>query len=241
MSNNPRTTLAFTRRQCLLVLGASIPVAAGQRLKEVWSRIAATTDGTVGGAAVHLPAGSAGSLTSLNGDESFPLASICKIPIAMNILALVDERKLALNDQIEVLARDVWAGVSDIEKRWPKQRHFSLAEMVDLMVTKSDNTAVETLFRIGGGGAAIARRLRVWNIVGMRVDRSERQCALDRNGVTHYPPPTEWTDKVLEDLINPKRDDPAVFTTVQWGVAFQGFHVTFDQELGGHHNLPHSD
>jgi beta-lactamase class A len=141
------------------------------------------------------------TLVSLNGDERFPLASVCKIPIAMNILALVDEGKLRLNQQIEVLPRDVWSGVSDLEKRWPVQRHFRLDEMIELMVSKSDNTAVETLFRIGGGGQAMEARFREWRIDGVRVDRSERQCALDRNGVVHYPPPTEWNDTLLRDLM----------------------------------------
>jgi len=33
--------------------------------------------------------------------------------------------------------------------RWPPQRRFPLCEMIELMVAQSDNTAVETLFRIG--------------------------------------------------------------------------------------------
>jgi beta-lactamase class A len=63
----------------------------------------------------------------------------------MNMLALVDEEKFTLTEQIEVLPRDVWAGVSEIEKRWPGQRRFRLDKMINLMVSKSDNTAVETL------------------------------------------------------------------------------------------------
>ena len=189
----------LTRRQCVLMLGASFRAAEERKLYEEWRRIAKTTDGTMGVAALYLPSG---ELVSLNGDERFPLASVCKIPIAMNILALVDEGKLALDQQIEVLPRDVWAGVSEIEKRWPAERRFRLDEMIDLMVSKSDNTVVETLFRIGGGEQAIAKRLSHWNIEGVRVDRSERQCARDRNGVVRYPPADEWTDRLLENLMD---------------------------------------
>ena len=115
----------------------------------------------------------------MNGGARFPLASVCKVPIAMHMLALVDEGKLALDEQIEVLPQDVWSGVSDIESRWPAQRRFTLREMLQLMVARSDNTAVETLFRIGGGGRAMSARFRQWKADGVRVDRSERQCALD--------------------------------------------------------------
>ena len=192
--------ISWTRRQCFLAAAGAIPAAYdGRRLTEKWRRIASATDGTVGAAALHL---SSGALASLHGEERFPLASVCKVPIAANILALVDEGKLARNEQIEVLPRDVWAGVSDLEKRWPAQQHFKLDEMVELMVAKSDNTAVETLFRIGGGAQAMRARFQQWKIDGVRVDRSERQCALDRNGVVHFPPPAEWTDRRLEALMN---------------------------------------
>jgi len=140
-------------------------------------------------------------LCSLNGEERFPLASVCKLPIAMNILALVDEGKLALNREIEVLPRDVVSGVSTIAPRWKAQRRFPLNEMIELMVARSDNTAVETLFRIGGEGPAMAARFREWKVEGVRVDRSERQCGLDRNGVENYPPPAEWTDELIGALI----------------------------------------
>lgn len=180
------------------MLGAAFSRAAAEpHLREEWLQIARSTDGTVGAAALYLRSG---ALVSMNGDLPFPLASVCKVPIAMNILALIDEGKLTPADQIEVLPRDVWGGVSELAKRWPVRHRFPLAEMIELMIAQSDNTAVETLFRIGGGGTAITRRLRGWGITGIRVDRSERQCSLDRNGVSHYPPPSEWTDELLNKL-----------------------------------------
>jgi beta-lactamase class A len=186
------------RRDFLLALGAGTAAAATKSLLEEWRRIAAATDGTVGAAALNL---NSGKLVSLNGDERFPLASVCKFPIAMNLLALVDEGKLTIDREIEVLPRDVWFGVSDIAKRWPAQRRFPFIELIQLMVAHSDNTAVETLFRIGGEAPALAARFREWKVDGVRVDRSERQCGLDRNGVENQPPPDQWTDQVIESLI----------------------------------------
>ena len=195
----------MTRRQCLWALGSSVAAAAGKDLVQEWQRIAAETDGTVGAAVLHL---ASGQMVSLHGSELFPLASVCKLPIAMNMLALVDEGKVALNQEIEVLPRDVFSGVSEIAKRWPAQRRFPLNEMIELMVARSDNTAVETLFRIGGEGRAIATRMRRWMVEGVRVDRSERQCGLDRNGVEHYPPHAQWKDAAINALI--KKNPPAV-------------------------------
>jgi beta-lactamase class A len=190
--------MKITRRQCLWALGSSAAGAVGKDLVQEWQQIATETDGTVGAAVLHL---ASGQMVNLHGSERFPLASVCKVPIAMNMLALVDEGKMALDQQIEVLPRDVFSGVSEIARRWPAQRLFPLGEMIELMVARSDNTAVEALFRIGGEGPAMATRMRQWTVAGVRVDRSERQCGLDRNGVDHYPPPAEWRDAAINALI----------------------------------------
>ena len=188
----------LTRRQSLLACGGAIAAAgAWTALPDQWRAIARGTDGVVGAAALHL---SSGAHFHLNGDDRFPLASVCKLPLAMHILALVEERKLALSDEIEILPQDVWAGVSVIEKSWPAKRRYSLRRLVELVVAQSDNTAEETLFRIGGQGPALAARLRQWKVEGVRVDRSERQCDLDRNGIA-APPWSQWTDAGLRALI----------------------------------------
>jgi beta-lactamase class A len=190
--------MRLTRRQSLLACGGAIAAfAAKPDLPEQWRAIARDTDGVVGASALHL---SSGARFSLNGEARFPLASICKLPLAMHILALVEERKLAFTDEIEILPQDVWSGVSVIEKQWPAQRRYSLRRLVELVVAQSDNTAEEALFRIGGQAPALTARLRQWKVEGVRLDRSERQCDLDRNGVA-APPQSEWTDAGLHELI----------------------------------------
>jgi beta-lactamase class A len=172
-------------------------LAADRNVLAQWRRAARETDGTVGAAALHL---ASGRLVSMNGEQRFPLASICKVPIAMNILAMVDKGKLKFDQAVEVLPRDLVPNVSELARRWPSETRFRLGEMLALMVGQSDNTAVETLFRIGGGAPAMAARFREWMIDGIRVDRSERQCELDRNGVAHYPSPDQWTDALVNSL-----------------------------------------
>ena len=189
--------MILNRREFLFATAAT--ASTKQDLVSQWKTIARKTDGRVGTAALHL---GTGRLVAMNGDERFPLASVCKVPIAMNILALVDEGRLSLDENIELLPRDVFSGVSQIAPRWPKQRQFRLGEMVELMVARSDNTAEETLFRIGGGGSAIATRFRRWKIGDVRVDRSERQCGLDFSGVAPSPPPEQWTDSGIAEMIN---------------------------------------
>jgi beta-lactamase class A len=191
--------MRFTRRQCLFSLcAAGVASGAQSRLSGQWREIAGDTDGTVGAAAWHLDSG---QTAGFNADQSFPLASVCKLPIAMNLLALVDEGKFAIDQNIEVLPQDVYPEVSDVARRWPKQQQFPLSELLQLMVAGSDNTAVETLFRIGGGAPALAERFRQWGVDGIRIDRSEEQITFDTSGVEHCPPVEQWTGDLFHQLI----------------------------------------
>ena len=69
----------MTRRQCLNLLSTALAAAAPNQLESRWSEIAASADGTVGAAALHLKSG---QLVTLHGDDRFPLASSanCQLP-----------------------------------------------------------------------------------------------------------------------------------------------------------------
>ncbi len=95
----------MTRRQLLLASASPVVSAATRKnLPDEWREIARTTDGTVGAAALWLDTG---RVVNLNGDERCPLASVCKLPLAMNILALVDEGKLSLNQEVQIPESDL--------------------------------------------------------------------------------------------------------------------------------------
>jgi beta-lactamase class A len=191
--------MTISRRQCLalFVAGLTQSPTFSRALEQQWRKIAAQTDGITGVAAIHL---TRGMFASLSGSDTFPLASVCKLPIAMNILGMVDERKLRLDDVIDIPRQDVWSNVSVIAERWPSVQGFKLDEVLSLMVAQSDNTAVETLWRIGGGAAAMTNRFRQWRIEGMRLDRSERECALNSAGITKIPKWEEWTPSLPQEL-----------------------------------------
>jgi beta-lactamase class A len=189
--------MKLTRRQTLGLLGAGLSSRAENTLIGQWQQIAKETDGIVGAAAMHV--GSGRSL-SLHGNDRFPLASVCKLPIAIHILAMVAEGKLSLSDDVDIPIQDVVPGVSEVADRWAKQKRFPLNELLELMVAKSDNSAVQTLFRMGGGATQIAARIRQWQVDGIRIDRSERDCGFAAAGITNVPPVSQWTPGMYDEL-----------------------------------------
>jgi beta-lactamase class A len=161
----------ITRREALFLSTAALSRAADHPLAAEWQKIAGEMDGVAGAAALHIPSG---ERVAVRGDDHFPLASVCKLPIAMQMFALVAEGKFSLKQAIDIPAEDVVKNVSPIGERWAKRKKWPLDEMVELMIAKSDNTAVQTFFRLGGGGEGITARLRGWGIGGVRIDRDER-------------------------------------------------------------------
>ena len=191
--------MTFTRRHCLAVLGAGLAKAANKPLMDEWRKIAAGTDGTVGAAALHLPSG---QHVALNGQVAYPLASVCKLPIAMHILQMVDDGKLRLDQEIEIVPQDVWhSWEGDIGERWVRQHRWKLDDLIRLMVAESDNTAVHTLFRIGGTAGGMANSFGRWKVKGVRVDRYEGECYLASHGVANPPPFDQWRPGLLEELV----------------------------------------
>ncbi|MEO8368266.1 MAG: serine hydrolase, partial [Candidatus Solibacter sp.] len=156
----------MTRREALALLALPAVCPAAEDMVAEWRRIASQVDGTVGVTAVNR---SNGQRASLNGGDKFPLASVCKLPLAAHMLALVEAGKFSLTQQIDIPRADLYPPVSVIAERWEQQHRFPLDQMLEWMVAKSDNTAVQTLFRIGGGAPAMAARFKQWQVEGIRL------------------------------------------------------------------------
>jgi beta-lactamase class A len=150
--------------------------AADDPLTAEWRKIAASSDGILGVAAQDL---STGKRAAWNTDARFPVASVCKLAIGAHMLALVEEGRFRLDQEIEIPREDLWPGISEVAPRWERQKRFPFGQLLEWMVSQSDNTVVETFYRLGGGGEAITARLKSWKVEGMRIDRNERQCMLD--------------------------------------------------------------
>lgn len=108
----------------------------------------------------------------VNGDQPFPMASTYKVPIAITLLRRVDRGELSLSQLISV-EDDGVVFSQIIASAFPHSgASLSLANLIEVMITYSDNTATDLCLALAGGPAAVTATMRELGIEGLRVDRS---------------------------------------------------------------------
>ncbi len=73
-------------------------------------------------------------------------------------------------------------GYDPIATQFPGGVTLTVEELLQRMVSNSDNTAADALLKLVGGPAVVTTRLRELGITDIRVDRTERQLAQDLTG-----------------------------------------------------------
>ena len=136
--------------------------------------------GTVGFAAVEL--GSGRSL-GLRQDERFPMQSVFKLPIAIEVLHQVDEGKIELEREILLGADDAREGVATIVV----PSRTTVRKLLEAMVVSSDNVACDRLLALVGGPQAVDARMRGFGIEGITIRYSEREMTAGKGDNTATP------------------------------------------------------
>ncbi|CAN5471195.1 class A beta-lactamase [soil metagenome] len=146
--------------------------SAQTRLRTEFARFAAMTDGSVG-VAVRRIGGK--DTVMLNGNTLFPMASTYKVAVAGTILALVDKGQLTLDTMLGVDPRLLVPsdGIADMLPH--PGVALSVHNLLELMLTRSDNSATDVLVRQVGGPQAVTVWLRSVGIKDQRVDDNTAQ------------------------------------------------------------------
>lgn len=131
-----------------------------------------------------------GELWALNGSEPFPMMSVFKAPLGAAVLAEVDAGRLALDETITLSDEDLSPPYSPVADAYPGRKTYTVAELLELAVAESDNTAADVLMRRIGGPGVVTAWLRSHRIEDMRVDRYERQIQPELAGLDSFRP--EW-------------------------------------------------
>jgi beta-lactamase class A len=167
-------------------------------LERAIERFAATSGGIVGVSAILIESG---RRVSLNGGMRFPMASVYKLPIALQLLHKVDRGELRLSDPVTLSENGFRPGHSPIaEFANNKPVTLTVERLLELMLGESDNSASDALLRLAGGPAAVTARMRALGVAGIDVSRPEGQLILNHRGVRELPPESEWTMALLDSL-----------------------------------------
>jgi beta-lactamase class A len=167
-------------------------------LENTVQRIVDKARGRIGVALIHLESG---ATFNVRGHERFPMASVVKLPIAIEVLKQVAERKLTLDRVVWIAPNDI-RPCCTIERRHPNGGvSRTVSELLELAIVESDNTAADALLKMVGGPNVVERRLRSFGFHHINVDRSEGQLLLDMAGVTGAPPSDQWTVELQRRLV----------------------------------------
>ena len=166
--------------QALPTPAAVQPATLAQQLEA----IAAVPTGRVGIAAIDL---ATGREVAVRGGEAFPMASVVKIAVAAVYLTEVDAGRRSLFKSITLDER-IRSGSDGIGKLMPHPGvTLSAANLIELMLTVSDNTATDMLIADLGGTRTVQRWLDRNRIAGVRIDREIARLVLDNLGLPMLP------------------------------------------------------
>jgi len=162
-----------------------VPDSIGDQLRRITRRVG----GEIGVSAIHLETG---ARISYNGDRRFPMASVSKVPMAVEFLRRVDEGEIDLREDLVIPVTDFRPGYSPLAS-WSggKPEQATVDSLFRLMIEVSDNTATDVVLRMAGGPSEVTRRLRELGIYEVDVDRSEARTFADLSGIPDSVPETQ--------------------------------------------------
>jgi beta-lactamase class A len=189
----------------LILMGALVPAqsrAADPGLATLEPRLTElvrSVHGQVGISLFHVESGE--RLFSFNGQQPFAMASVYKLPIAFELLAQIAERRLTFDQRITIGAADM-RDCCTLSRRHPAGGlTLTVRDLLEVMITESDNTAGDAILKAVGGPRVVERRLQALGFTGIHVNRYEGAIAFEMMGVEAPPQPSEWTLDVQRELI----------------------------------------
>jgi beta-lactamase class A len=167
------------------------------RFKEIETEAACT----LGVAIMHL---GTGEKITYRGEERFPMASVFKIPVALQFLHLVDHKKINLEDSITITRSDFRPGTSFLASQELPSGSMTMTneELFKLMLVHSDNTACDILLTMSGGPKAVTRRMQELDTDDIRVDRCIAELMCDYVGVMEEYEDKGWSFQLINDLFS---------------------------------------
>lgn len=193
---------------------AQAPVAdvSLQRLEREIARLASSAGGIVGASAIHVESG---RRVSVNGDARFPMASVYKVPIVIQLLARVDQEEVKLDQKVELKPSDIRPNGTIRSLLSKPGLTLSVRNLLELTLLVGDNSAADLLLRLAGGPQAVTARMRAIGVNGIDVSRPVINLLADSVGI-QLPPESEWTPELLDKLYEATTPETRKEAAVKW-------------------------
>jgi beta-lactamase class A len=183
------------------VLGLGL-IASGpdlSALEATFDRIVRAARADVGVALIHVESG---AWFAVHGDQRYPMASVYKLPIAVELLTQVSQGALTMDRLVPIGPSDIRACCTLSRKHPQGGVSLSVAELLELMIIESDNTAADVVLKLVGGPPIVERRMRALGFTAINVNRYEGDIAFEMTGVVNPPPLAEWTLELQRRLVS---------------------------------------
>ncbi|HKG60782.1 MAG TPA: class A beta-lactamase [Pyrinomonadaceae bacterium] len=137
------------------------PVAAAQNVdQELERRLKIISDGAQGTISLSVVHIESGKTIAINGDSQLPLYSVYKLPLAIAVLKDVEENRLRLDQKIHVIPAEVVQGAPANSAIWKKPIDFTIEQLLEFSISRSDNTSSDKLVQLVGGPLKVTERMR---------------------------------------------------------------------------------
>ena len=127
---------------------------------------------------------------TLNAGTTFPMASTFKIAVAGRIFERIDKGELTLEQMVTVDPK-LLVGSYGMAIQTPHPGvSLSVYNLLEFMLTQSDNTSTDVLVQLAGGPGAVTAWLRAQGISGQRVDSDTAHLIYRAMGIENPSLPT---------------------------------------------------
>lgn len=156
----------------------------------------------IGVSAIHIEKGKS---FGHKDNEHFPMASTVKVPIAIYLMHLAENKKINLDKMVSINPGDLVLGSGAMGYFLSRPGlSISIYNMFEPMLAISDNSATDMILRQIGGPGAVYKFLQQKGISDIMISRSIEQLYSDSSGLKSWPARTSLTlmdRKILLDKI----------------------------------------
>lgn len=149
-----------------------LPVRAQhQQLRYEINQIARSCSGKIG---VAISLMESGDTLTYHNEAHYVMQSVFKFPIAMAVLHAIDQGKLKLEQPVHITKADLPETYSSLRDKYPQGNvDVTVKELLNYMVTVSDNDACDILIKLLGGPSKVDQYMHQLGIKDIAVKVNE--------------------------------------------------------------------